>query len=65
MREQERLMLIVVMVIVLASFLPVWRCGLRHRLSFWDFCLEHTVFGHPVEYIPEENYREELATARV
>ena len=65
MQGQEKLMLIVAMVILAASFLPVWRCGLRHKLTFWDFLLEHTIYGHPVEYIPEENYREELATASV
>ena len=39
-----------------ASFLKVWRCGLRSDLNFWQFVKEHTVYGSPVEYIPEEEY---------
>jgi len=38
------------------SFLPVWRCGLRGDLTFWQFVQEHTIWGHDVEYIPEEFY---------
>ena len=48
------------MCMIIASFLPVWRCGLRHNLTFWEFAGEHTIFGHPVQYIPEEKYEEEL-----
>ena len=42
---------------LLASFLPVWRCGLRENLNFWSWVKEHTVYGSPVEYIPEEEYK--------
>ena len=40
-----------------ASFMPVWRCGLREDLNFWQFTKEHTIYGSPVEYIPEEEYK--------
>ncbi len=39
-----------------ASVLPVWRSGLREDMNFWQFAKEHTRWGHPVEYIPEEYY---------
>lgn len=42
---------------LLASFLPVWRCGLRENLNTWQWLKEHTVYGSPVEYIPEEEYK--------
>ena len=45
-----------VVLAALASFVPVWRCGLRENLSFWQFVQEHTIYGSPVEYIPEEEY---------
>ncbi len=37
-----------------ASLIPVWRSGIRGNLTFPEFIIEHTIFGHPVEYIPEE-----------
>lgn len=46
------------LVLLVLSFLPVWRCGLRSKLTFWGFVREHTVFGSPVEYIPAEDYEE-------
>ena len=42
--------------LLIASFLPVWRCGLRENLNFWSWAKEHTIYGSPVEYIPEEEY---------
>lgn len=36
------------------ALLPVWRCGLRENLSFYEFIINHTIWGPPVEYIPEE-----------
>lgn len=37
------------------GLLPVWRCGLRENLNFYEFILEHTIFSpHEVTYIPEE-----------
>ena len=37
-----------------ASLLPVWRSGIRGQLTFPEFILEHTIFGHEVTYLPEE-----------
>ncbi len=42
---------------LLASFLPVWRCGLRENLNFWTWLKEHSIYGSAVEYIPEEQYK--------
>ena len=37
------------------AFIPIWRCGLREDLNFYQFVLEHTIFSpHPVSYVPEE-----------
>ena len=40
--------------------IPVWSCGLRQRLTFWEFVLDHTVFGPNPEYVPEELYTQPL-----
>ncbi len=50
----------VAFLLVAASFLPVWRSGLRDDMNFWQFVLNHTVWGDKVEYIPEEYYGEDL-----
>jgi len=41
--------------------MPVWSCGLRKRLTLWEFVLDHIVFGPDPEYIPEELYTQPLA----
>ena len=47
--------------LIVESFtLPVFRSGGRTGLSFWGWVLNHTVFGPPVEYVPEEDYAREL-----
>jgi hypothetical protein len=44
-----------ILTLLLLGFLPVWRCGLREKLSFYEFVIEHTIFSpHEVSYIPEE-----------
>jgi hypothetical protein len=43
-------------VVLLLSLLPVWRSGLRDGLNFWQWIWNHTVFGPPIEYIPQEDY---------
>jgi len=43
-----------------ATLLPVWRSGGREHLNFWEFVLNHTVFGPPVEYVPEEDYQNHI-----
>jgi len=39
------------------SFLPIFRGGLRENINFREFLKEHTIYGSPVEYIPEEEYK--------
>lgn len=58
MSEQGKLVISkdLAILLLIASFLPVWRCGLRENLSFWTWAKEHTIYGSPVEYIPEELY---------
>lgn len=47
--------------VVIESFtLPIFRSGGRTELSFWQWVKNHTIFGPPVEYVPEEDYRREL-----
>ena len=48
---------------VLVFTLPVFRCGGRTGLTFWDWIREHSVFGSPIQYVPEERYMEELEGA--
>jgi hypothetical protein len=48
-----------------ASFIPVWRSGGRANLNLWEFVGNHTVFGPPVEYIPAEDYMLELRPATI
>ncbi len=40
--------------------LPVWSCGLRKRLTFYEFVLDHTIFGPDPEYVPQELYTQPL-----
>ncbi len=46
------------------SLLPVWRSGGRTHLNYWEFILNHTIYGPPIEYVPEENYRSALGISR-
>ena len=39
---------------------PIFRSGGRTSLSFFGWLVNHTVFGGPVEYVPEESYQDEL-----
>lgn len=53
-----------VLVLLFMSFgLPIFRSGMRENLNFWQFILNHTIWGPPVEYIPEELYMDELRPA--
>ena len=46
---------------VAASFtIPIFRSGGRTGLTFWQWVWNHTIFGPPVEYVPEEDYTREL-----
>lgn len=48
-----------VSLLVLGS-LPVWSCGLRKQLTFWEFVIAHTTWGPEPEYVPEELYTQPL-----
>ena len=56
MLEQNKLVIQkdVLVLALLASFLPVWRCGLRQDLNFWSWIYHHTTFSPKPQYIPEE-----------
>lgn len=34
-------------------------------MSFWGWIWNHTIFGPPVEYVPEEDYMAELQAAGI
>lgn len=51
----------VLILVGIASFIPIWRSGGRKNLTFWQFVLNHTVMGPPVEYVPEEDYTRALS----
>ncbi len=45
----------------IASLLPIWRSGGRGNMNLWGWIWNHTIFGPPVEYVPEEDYEAELS----
>ena len=48
-------------ILIVASFtVPVFRSGGRTELTFWQWIINHTIWGPPVEYVPEEDYMSEL-----
>ena len=49
-----------VWVLILAFTLPVFRSGGRTNLTFWIWIINHSIYGKPVEYVPEEDYIAEL-----
>jgi hypothetical protein len=55
----------IVSLLALASFIPVWRSGNRTGLTLWGFVINHTIFGPPVEYVPEEDYISALSSSVV
>lgn len=38
------------------SFLPIWTSGLRERMILLEWIANHSMFGGPSEYLPEELY---------
>ena len=52
--------MLILVVLFMLSFIPVWRSGLRKNQTFWGFLRNHTIYGPPVEYIPEEDYKKAL-----
>lgn len=46
---------------VLCFTLPIFRSGGRTGLTFFEFIKEHTIWGSPIQYVPEEDYTAELS----
>jgi len=47
---------VIVIAALTLSFLPVWKSGGKEHLTFWSFLKNHTIWGDPVEYVPDEDY---------
>lgn len=52
--------LLIGLVAVESFTLPIFRSGGRTGLSFWQWVVNHSVFGPAVEYVPQEDYAREL-----
>lgn len=50
----------VTLLIVESYTLPIFRSGGRTGLSFWGWVKNHSIWGPPVEYVPEEDYMAEI-----
>lgn len=47
--------------LILSAFtVPIFRSGGRTGLTFVGWVVNHTIFGPPIEYVPEEDYTREL-----
>lgn len=42
--------------LVLAFTLRIFRSGLQDKLTLWGWIFNHTIYGPPLEYIPKEDY---------
>ena len=49
-----------VLIGVIAFTWKIFRCGGRTNLTAFGWLIEHTTFGSPVQYVPEEEYSKEL-----
>lgn len=52
--------LLITFLIVESLTLPIFRSGGRTGLTYWEWIYNHTIWGPPVEYVPEEDYVREL-----
>ena len=50
----------IVWIFALSISWKIFRCGGRTNLTCLGWVVEHSVFGSPVQYVPEENYAREL-----
>ena len=50
----------VVLVGVIAFTWKIFRCGGRTELTAFGWLVEHSIYGSPVQYVPEEEYSKEL-----
>lgn len=47
--------------LIVESFtLPIFHSGGRTNLTAFQWIKEHTIWGSPIQYVPEESYRREL-----
>ena len=46
--------------VVLFFTLEIFRSGGRANLSCFQWIVEHTIYGSPIQYVPEEDYSAEL-----
>lgn len=46
--------------IVFSFTVPVFRSGGRTNLTFWEWIINHSIYGKKVEYVPAEDYLEEM-----
>ena len=59
--KHRKLKLALVWGVALAFYWPIFRSGLKSNLTLIEFIVNHTVFGDPVEFIPKEDYMQELS----
>ena len=50
-----------VLTIIAFFTVPIFRSGSRSELTMWQWLKNHTVYGPPVAYVPEEDYKRELS----
>ncbi len=64
--EKTSVQMLGAIIIGVATFgVPIFRSGGRTNLSFYGWVKNHTIFGPPVEYVPEEDYATELLPATI
>jgi len=59
-RTGEIKRLLIAVTVVGFFTVPIFRSGGRTGLTCWSWLINHTIFGPPVEYVPEEDYAVEL-----
>jgi hypothetical protein len=48
-----------------ATLLPIWRSGGRDHLTFWGWIWNHSIWGPPIEYVPEEDYESAICAKNI
>jgi len=57
--------LAVTLLVVESLTLPVFRSGGRTGLTLFQWVKEHSVYGSPIQYVPEEDYARELEGVKI
>lgn len=52
-------------VVIGAFTIPVFRSGGRTGLTFFQWVKEHSIWGSPIQFVPEEDYRRELEGVKI